>query len=70
MKIKKKRTIIHPLELDQIVTPEEIVTNMVYSNSHSKCPCNYAGSSGAMESDGILFLMEIIHTVMKGGNIL
>ena len=61
-----KRTYTHTLELDQIVTPEEMATNMVDNTSHSNCPCNYSGSSGAMESDGMLYLMKRMHTVMHG----
>lgn len=61
-----KRTSTHTLKLDQIVTHNEIYTNMTNNSSCSKYPCNNALSSGATESDGMLYLMKRMHTVMKG----
>ena len=57
---------VDPLELDQLVQVEEMSTNMIEHDTHNNCPCNYSGSSGAMESDGMLYLMKRLHTVMKG----
>ena len=62
----KKHTLVDPLELDQLVSIEEMATNMIEHDTHVNCPCNYSGSSGAMESDGMLYLMKRLHTVMKG----
>lgn len=61
---QKNITYTHPLELDQIMTPDKIATNTVDNSVHSYCSCNYSGSYGAMENDGILYLMNQIQTVM------
>ena len=64
--VTKKHTLVNPLENNQQVSLEEMSTNMIMNNTHTNCPCNYSGSSGAMDSDGMLFLMKRVHTVMQG----
>lgn len=61
-----KKAFVDPLELNQTVSPEEMSTNMVDNTSHTNCPCNYSGSSGAMESDGMLFLIKRLQSVING----
>ena len=36
------------------------------SNKHDTCPCNFDGSPGSMESDGMLWMMKRLHTMMSG----
>ena len=57
---------VNPQEHNQIVSPEKMSTNMIVNDAKHNCPCNYSGSSGAMESDGMLFLMKRLHTIMEG----
>ena len=46
---------VHPLEYGQIVSPEQMATNVLEpSNKHDNCPFNFDGSPGSMESDGML----------------
>ena len=63
----KNVPLIDPLEHEQIFTQEEMFSNILKNTSHDDCPCTYGGSSGAMESNGILFLMKRIYVVMGGG---
>ena len=49
------RRAVHPLEQGQIVLPEQMSTNVLEpSTEHQNCPCNYDGSPGSMESNGML----------------
>ena len=58
---------IHPLEKEQNVSQEQMATNVLEpSINHDCCPCNYDGSPGSMESDGMLLLMKRLHTMMSG----
>ena len=58
---------VHPLEEGQIVVPEQMATNVLEpSTKHPACPCNYDGSPGSMESDGMLWLMKRLHTMTSG----
>ena len=58
---------VHPLEYSQIVSPEQMATIFLEpSNKHDNCPCNCDGSPGSMESDGMLWLMKRLHTMISG----
>ena len=58
---------IHPLENGQNVSQEQMATNVLEpSTNHDCCPCNYDGSPGSMESDGVLWLMKRMYTKMLG----
>ena len=58
---------VHELEKGQIVVPEQMATNVLEpSTNHPACPCNYDGSPGSMESDGMLWLMKRLHTMAAG----
>ena len=58
---------MHSLEKGQIVVPEQMATNVLEpSTNHPACPCNYDGSPGSMESDGMLWLMKRLHTMTAG----
>ena len=61
------KRVVHPLEHGQIVAPEHMSTNVLEpSEGHPSCPCNYDGSPGSMESDGMLWLIKRLHTMMSG----
>ena len=61
------RRAVHPLEQGQIVSPEQMSTNVLEpSTEHQNCPCNYDGSPGSMESNGMLWLMKRLYKMMSG----
>lgn len=41
-------------------------TNMLNNTSYDYGPCTYIGAAGTMESDGMLFLMKRMHTLIGG----
>lgn len=60
-----KRALVDPLELNQLVTPEEMLTNITDNNTRPNCPCNYSSLSISMESDSRLYLIKRLYRVMK-----
>ena len=56
----------HQLEQGQIIGPEHMSTNLLEPSKDHSCPCNYDGSPGSMESDGMLWLIKRLYTMMEG----
>lgn len=58
---------IHPLDVCQIIEPSQITGQVLdVTTKDHKCVRNFSGSSGSMESNGLLYLSKGIYTKRKG----